>query len=660
MARFIEINGALTAQPGSYQQVIKRTGGAKVAFVANSVVCVIGECTGGAKPGTIYELFSDTLIDSLFKSGPLYDMVRIMFSRGVSKVIAVRVGDQTQGTGGFEDGSSNDLIDLTSVDYGLEASKVSYKTEAATDGAYGRKITISKTGESDEVGDNLGVNAQVAIRYTGNGSASTAALSRTALTTTVTGSSDGSAAFTYALTSTTTCSDLVAYVNAQTGYEAVLLGDGNFLAQDLDYFGAVSILTETGTVSMDTATRVDFSSGSITGLDDDDLVRISKSGQTDEFLFTVSGSAPEFIRGYNGTLPQVWASADAVTFVGLTSVNKEVLDFCNNTSQRVTAVRDTAYNTGLPVAPSTATFLTGATSPAVTNSDYETALSVVDNEFYRFGVLDSTDAAVHTFVKTHVENRWGKLALYGTWDLGASKDESEAVIKGRARTLNSADITLHFQDLNLPNGDGVDTNYSPWMLAALAASERATAPREIGATNTPVGAPLEGRQLQNVTALDQGFTLSNDAIERLLSAGVSVSHYDSTTGQYTFLRALTTWTSNDNLDQIASQVRSAVGWTLYKVNQSVKLNYIGKKAINSAATLEGIVSDALIDIRDNDEAIVVGYKNEGGQRVAIPAFSVKAVTVNGNVTGYTYEFTPVVGQDFAKGQPVVVSYTDTL
>lgn len=660
MARFIEVNGAITAVPGSYQNPVKRTGGAKVAFVANSVVCLIGECTGGAKPDTVYELFSDTLIDSLFKSGPLYDMARIMFDRGVAKVIAVRVGDQTQGTGDFEDGSSNDLIDLTSVDYGLEAQKVSYKTEEATDGAFGRKVTISKTGESDEVGDNLGVNAPCAIRYTGNGSASTAAVSRTALTTTVTGSSDGSAAFTYNFTSTTTVSDLVSFVNAQTGYEAVLLGDGNFLCQNLDFFGATSILTETGTVSMDTTTRTDFSAGSITGLDDEDIVRISKAGQTDEYLFTTTAATPEFIRGYNGSLPQVWASASAVTFVGLSAVNQAVIDFCNNQSQRVTAARDTSYNTGRPVAPSTAATLTGATSPAVTNSDYETALSVVEREFYRFGVVDSTDAAVHAFVKTHVDNRWGKLALFGTWDLGCSKDETEAVIKGRARTLNSPNITLHFQDVNLPNDQGVDTNYNPWMLAALAASERATIPREVGSSNTPVGAPLEGRQLQNVTALDQGFTLNTDAIERLLAAGLSVSNYDSTTGQYTFLRVLTTWTSNDDLDQIASQVRSAVGWVLYKVNQSVKLNYIGKKAINSASTLEGIVTDALIDARDADEAIVVGHKNVGGQREEIPAFSVRAVTVNGNVTGYTYSFTPVVGQDFAKGQGVVVSYEDTL
>lgn len=96
MTRLVSINGALTAQPGSFQLPVQRSGGAKIAFVANSVVCCIGECTGGANPGVVYDLRDDTQIDTLFKSGPLFDMIRIMFDRGVSKVIAVRAGDQTQ------------------------------------------------------------------------------------------------------------------------------------------------------------------------------------------------------------------------------------------------------------------------------------------------------------------------------------------------------------------------------------------------------------------------------------------------------------------------------------------------------------------------------------------------------------------------------------
>ena len=655
MTRQISVNGALTAQPGAYQLPVKSSGGVRVVQVSNSTVCCIGQCTGGANPAIVYDLRDDGQIDTLFKSGNLYDMIRVQFARGVSRVIAVRAGDQTQAEGDFEDGSSNDLINLTSVDYGLEASKVGRKVESGTNGAFGVKATISKVGESSEVGDNLGFLPAAIIRYTGDGSASTAALSRTALTVTVTGSSDGSAAFTLNLTSTMTVSEVVAHINAQAGFEAEVTGGfGEMKAQELDFFAAADIKTETGTVSMDSATRVDFSSGSITGLDDEDVVKIVKSGQVNEYLYTVSGSTPEFLRGYNGSLPQVWASASAVTFKAFTRTNKALIDFCN-TSSRLTAVRNTSYNNGRPSAPASSSLLTGATSPAVTNSDYETALSLVESEFYRYGVMDSTEAGVHSFVESHLVNRWGTAALYGSWDLGTAKDEAESVIRGRAATLNNKDITLHFQDVNLPDKDGTDTNFDPWMTAALAAAERATTQED-----SPIAKPLTGRTLPGVTDLDQGFTLNSAAIERLLQAGVCVSRYDSSTGRYIIIRALTTYTGDDKLENIDSQVRGAVGWVLYKVNASVKANYIGQKAMNNADTLRGILVDVLDEVRDEDEVIAVGSKIEGGERVTVPAYEITSVKTQGNTTPYSYKFTPVNGRDFAIGQGVVQQYTDTL
>ena len=650
MARFIEVNGAITAQPGAYSKPVQSAGGVKVPYGANSVVCCIGECTGGAKPGTIYELFSDGLIHSLFQSGPLFDMVRTQFNNGVAKVIAVRVGEQTQGEGSFENGSSAALINLTSRDYGLEALKVSYKTEAGTDGAFGRKITLAKAGFSDEIGDNLGENCAAAIRYTGNGSASTLAIARTGLTTTVTGSSDGSAAFTMTFDSTTTVENMVAFVNSKTGFEAVLMGgEGKFLCQNLDFFAAVSILTETGTVSMNSATRTDFSSGSITGLDDADIVQISKAGQSNEYLYTTSASTPEFVRGYNGSLAQEWTSASAVTFVAVTCVNQKVIDWVNGQSSRLTASRNTGYSNGFPIVPTSATYLTGATSPAVTSTDYQNALNAVKTEYYRFGVIDSTDTSIHQLVKTHIQYRWGVGRMFGSWDVGATKDEAESVIRGRAKTLNIQDVTLHFQDSNVPNKDGVDTNYAPWMTAAIVASLRAA---------SPVGQPLQTRVLPNVSALDQGFTLTTDAIERLLRDGVCVCHYER--GQYRVLRGLATYTSDDNLENIDSQVRSVVGWVQYQTKVALQEKFIGKKALGSASSLKGIVADAMDIIRDEDKAIVRGRKQVNGEIVTIPAYEITTVTTNGNVTSYTNKFTPVVPQDFAQAQPVVVQYTDTL
>ena len=203
-------------------------------------VAILGQALGG-EPSTPLLFSSPTDAEAVLRGGDIVTAIRKVFSPstesvGASLVYAVRVNVAVQGTLTLTDGTE-DVIDLTSVNYGLEENLSFVKVETGT--ATGtKKVTVGK-GTTLYVKDSLG-NDSFSLNYPsgGPGSAATVTITNLQLTTTVTG--DGPSDLTLLFTQYPTIQDLVNHINGQTTWDAVVLTmDGEEKCADLDDVSAV-------------------------------------------------------------------------------------------------------------------------------------------------------------------------------------------------------------------------------------------------------------------------------------------------------------------------------------------------------------------------------------------------------------------------------------
>ena len=650
MARLISVAGRVTGIPNVYQDKIELVGGSQPGPLESGVVCIIGDCEGSIQPKVPYVLRNSQNLKELLGSGSLYDACRFAFDpsredpsevRGASKVIAVRANPAVQGTYTLLSSVPADLINLTSVRYGAKANQISVAIAAGTLTGPSKKITVAQMGEESEIGDSLGFNSVFLIRYTGNGSAAAMTISRTQLTTSLTGQTDGSADLTIAFSTYNTISKLVAYINAQTGYAAVAITPkpDAYLCENLDFVTAADIKSVSGVITItETATSLTMLS-----LFDGDVV-----GAASEYMYVTTAGGPNtVIRGYNDSTPAAHSGVTAVSWYNALGVNQAIIEWVTNYSARLYAARDTAYAVGVP-AVLAATYLTGGTEGSIASSDWQDALDAVRTEKYNYIVITSTDATVQGYLKTHLNDKWATLGQEAIGHVGIATDSTKAQIKTRAKALQSANISLWFEDVNRENDEGVDTNYAPWALAVMAAGIQA---------GSAIGTPLTNKSV-NVTSLGHASTIDlNDDTEDLIAYGVCVARYDG--DEYRIVRALSTYTNTDDQHLISPSNRTALAWTVYKVRYWVKYRHLGKKSLKgNAQSIKSTARSALEECRDIDEAIVEGSKIVGGRVVAIPAFSDIQVSQTGNVATLTYKCTPVDGTDFVKVSTYVQVFQD--
>jgi len=656
MARLISVAGKVTGIPDVYQNKIDLDGGSKPGVLESGVVCIVGPCEGKIQPKVPYPLRNSQSLKELLGSGELYDACRFAFDpsredpqevRGAQKVIAVRANPATQGSKTLLSSAPANLISLTSVSYGIQANQIAVAVATGTLLAFSKKLTVSKFGESDEVGDNLGFLPVFVIRYTGNGSSATMTITRTTLTTTLVGASDGSASLSIAFSSYNTITKLVNYINAQTGYEAVAVTNkpDAYLCQNLDFVTAVDIKTVAGTITTADATTesITIASGLAT-LAANDILR---AGTGNEYIFIKSIGPVVGIRGYMDSTPATHTGAAAVIFRGVFGVNQAIIEWVTIYSSRLLAVRHADYPVGIPATLATS-YLTGGSEGAIGNSDWQDALDAVRSEKYNYIVITSTDATPQDYLKTHLVNKWGTLGQEAVGHVGIATDSTKAQIKTRAKALQSADICLWFEDIHREDDDGVDTNYAPWAMAAMAAGIQA---------GSAIGTPLTGKSL-NVTALGHASSIDlSDDTEDFILYGVCVARYDGE--EYRIVRALTTWTNTDDQHLISPANRSALAWTVYKVRHWVKFRHLGKKALKgNASSIKSTARTALEECRDIDESIVEGSKMVGGRKVIIPAFADLQCSQVGNVATLSYKCIPVDGTDFVLVNTTVQVYQD--
>jgi hypothetical protein len=237
MSIFKQFAGQSIGKPGAYSlSQVSNANGAQLS--PDNILFIIGESTAGA-PGSVngIQSFASTQMNSLvatFGSGPLIDaaIASVRVSKdptvgGAGTILVYKTNASTQASGVINEATnSSPLLNLLDPAWGSGGNNKSI-TIAAGDSGLQKNVTIGILGASSLVLGENPATAVLSIQYTGNGSTATATISGAsmaakALTTSLTGQSDSSVNLNITLVNYT-LSQLVAYINMQPGYSAVLL-----------------------------------------------------------------------------------------------------------------------------------------------------------------------------------------------------------------------------------------------------------------------------------------------------------------------------------------------------------------------------------------------------------------------------------------------------
>jgi hypothetical protein len=234
--------GQLTTHfiPGVYSRIdfVKNSGG---GVSANNAI-FLGESKGG-EPQKAYWFYSPSEAIQALKGGPLLKAVLHAFSPGndlVPQFIgAIRANMGTRANRTMKNGST-DILSIPAWDWGIHTNSLKMKLEEGSN--LGFKVTFSYDGNEITVDDIA--RSSLKIAYTGGGTVPKASISKTALTTTVTGGDDGDN-LNVPFASYRTIEDLVAYINDQPNYTCIIEADNpKNLSEHLDSITDISISSE--------------------------------------------------------------------------------------------------------------------------------------------------------------------------------------------------------------------------------------------------------------------------------------------------------------------------------------------------------------------------------------------------------------------------------
>lgn len=612
MTRYFTRGGVRTGSSGTTQNSINDASGLNIAFADTGVVTILGTCEGTIQPGVVTRIPVSKQQEWL-KSGPLYEACKIVRTptkedrtvvEGARDVYVVRVNTAQRGTLDLENGSAADLINLYSKGYGLVASDIKVKVEAGSQGALGKKVTVTKPGYTDEVGDDLGFLPAFIVRHKGTSSVVRATLTITSsgLSTQVDTGSGLGADLSIDFASIKTLSQLVAEINRDSDYEAIAVANNpeTFLCTDLDYVTAAEILYE----DMDDVTFTDASI--TTGIGE----VTSASGTTPNvqagvvqlvgseymYLSTVTinaGTPPDddlvAVRGYLDSTASAHAAVDnTYAFYPIGKTCKEVLDWVNSTSQLLTAEFDTSRDVGSP-ANITDTLL-GKTDAALAwegqsrtgaGQEWDLAVKALREHETNF-ILDlSGDLTVQqTYARRHMDWRWSN-NKFGEWwgSIGSTSSRAtKAQHKTRLKAVNHNRIGITAFNAWRPNDAGVSTELDAWSSAAQIVGILAGS---VFGTD-----PVKKKLLVDDYSIDSSFDMWDDENE-MVGAGGQILRKEN--GEWIFRRVLMSYTNGDNLKDIDPVYIHAMGWAQRDLNTYLDLVINGNpQQVNNAARIKSL------------------------------------------------------------------------
>ncbi len=228
--------------PGAYSRIDTVLGSSGFSSFQN---CVIMGQGYGPKPQTLIQFNTIPQALATLYGGPLLDAVRLAFSPGngiTPQQLYIMVVNSSTNATSYLTASTNNIIELSTVAYGVQANQVTHLLSAGT--TTGKKLVITYKTQT-ETYDNLDQQLMTIECTDGAATAATVTIVNTTATQTLTTSITGgtTAALNINLANYLTIGDLVAYINNQTGYAATVgAGYTNTAVTELDQVSALSIL----------------------------------------------------------------------------------------------------------------------------------------------------------------------------------------------------------------------------------------------------------------------------------------------------------------------------------------------------------------------------------------------------------------------------------
>lgn len=248
-------NGRLLVTPTVETQIYDQ--GLATAFPgrAGNIPAILGTSEGGL-PKT--PLFFDSPITArrALRGGDLLRAIEMCFnpsaeSGSPARVCAVRIEDAVQATLMLKDGSSNDVIQITSTDYGAWTNGIKVTVSSGTQ--TGKLVTVQE-GDNYYTRDNL-TRSPFSVTYTGAQATATVTVNSTQV---LLHAPAGTLVSTLTLLNYTTVRALCDAINAVSGFAATAAMPGEPVVGELDNLTATSCKSVSVPIKADLQVIVDW------------------------------------------------------------------------------------------------------------------------------------------------------------------------------------------------------------------------------------------------------------------------------------------------------------------------------------------------------------------------------------------------------------------
>ncbi len=568
-------NGRTYVQPGSYSAV-DATALNTIQLGYTGIVAVIGSCASG-KPKTPLLATSPGQLKAMVGSGPAYDAARAMFTPSTQIVEGNAVRPQ--------------LVYVVRVDPATQA------TATLLDGASANTLTFT----SKDYGFQTNrINVTVA--------ASTLSQSLTAP------SNDASKKVT------------ITYGTATEVYDNL----GVLPVLTVTYTGNASAATLTTTATQLTTALTSPSDGSA------NITAAYTSYPTIQQLADYINSRQGYTATIRTTQPVQYLSVNldyvaaqgikSATVVNLYGVVSDIVAKINASSSLVTVSRVSPGN--LPPANISTKYLSGATTGSVANQDYIDSLNALSAIHVNFlTAATSVDAGLAAIFAAYGDTAQGKNELH--IHLGATPDLSLADLATLAAAIGDVNVNLWFQQPTWFDDQGVTTVYDPWMMAAFAVGVQG---------GTPVGSSLVGKSFSIVgethKANDSTLDIYNNADQIILDR-LSLVRYEDSSKSFEVVRALTTYSQDQNDYNTEIGIRGAMNVAVYALRNNLKAKFKGARTqYSDAGSLADSMAREIIafaKVLEDNTVITKGSIVQNGVKKVLPSVIVDSVTISGDI-----------------------------